>query len=203
MSERRLGTAAPLHELFERRYSPRAFADEPIGDGALRAMLEAARWAPSCFNEQPWTYLVAKREDRAEFARMAGCLNERNRAWAAEAPMLMVSIARTTFRRNGKPNRHAWHDVGLASACLTLQATALGLAVHQMAGFDRERVRETYGVPDGEEPVAMLAVGRPGDPETLPPDLAERERAPRTRKPLAGVAYRGAWGRKLLADDAG
>jgi nitroreductase len=184
----------PIHDLIRRRWSPRAFAPRPVEPDKLLRLLEAARWAPSSYNEQPWAYLVASSAGPAAFAKMLDCLVEGNRAWAKAAPVLMVSVAHRTLTRNGNPNPHAWHDVGLASAMLTLQATADGLAVHQMAGILPDRVRETYGVPADWDPVAGLAVGYPGDPDSLPDPLRQRELAPRTRKPLAEFIFADAWG---------
>jgi nitroreductase len=184
----------PVHELIRARWSPRAFADRPLSPETLCSLFEAARWAPSSFNEQPWSFIVARRDEADEFARLLACLVPTNQAWARHAPVLMISVATLGFARDGRPNRHALHDVGLAAAQLTLQAAALGLAVHQMAGIDRERVRATYGIPDGFEPVAGLAVGYPGEPASLPVQLGQRERAPRERKPLARFVFAGRWG---------
>lgn len=192
-------TAFPVHELIARRWSPRAFAPDPVTPEQLGSLLEAARWAPSAFNEQPWDLVFALREDGEAHARLAGCLVEANRAWAANAPLLMVTIAKLAFARNGKPNRHALHDVGLAAMSLVLQAEALGLAAHQMAGFDADAARRELAIPDGHEPVAFLAIGRRGDPNALPPELAEREAAPRVRRPLAELAHAGRFGERWSA----
>lgn len=184
----------PVHPLFRARWSTLAYADEPVEEETLASLLEAARWAASSFNEQPWSFLVARREDADAFERMLSTLAEGNRRWAKDAPVLMVSLAKTEFDRNGRPNDHAWHDVGQAAAHLALEAAARGLSVHQMAGFDAGRVRELYDVPEGVEPVAALAVGHPGDPGDLPEDLRDRELSPRTRRPLAETVFGGRWG---------
>lgn len=186
-------TPPAVHDLVRRRHSPRAFADRDVEPADLETLFQAARWAPSCFNEQPWSFVVASRRDRESFERIAGCLVESNRRWATSAPVLMVSVARTTFTKTGKPNRHAWHDVGLAMGQLSLQATALGLAVHQMAGFDRERARDRLDIPPGYDPVAAVAIGYPGDPASLPEDLRAREQAPRTRRETAAFVFHGRW----------
>jgi len=128
-----------IHPLLASRWSPRAFEDREISAGALNSMLEAARWAPSCFNEQPWRFIVARRRDGEEFERMLGCLVEVNQSWAKHAQVLMITVARMTFEHNGKPNRHAYHDLGLAVGNLSAQATELGVSLHQMAGFDAQR----------------------------------------------------------------
>jgi nitroreductase len=188
-------TQYPIHELLRRRWSPRAFSDRRVDPSTLRSLLEAARWAPSSSNEQPWSFLVARKDDEAEFGRLLSCLVESNQVWAQHAPVLMVSVARMSFEEEGKPNRHAFHDVGQAVADFTVEATALGLFVHQMAGFHPDKVRELYGVPKEFEPVAALALGYPGDPQTLPEKLRQRELAPRERKPIADFVFSGGWGK--------
>jgi nitroreductase len=188
-------TAYPLHDLIRSRWSPRAFADRPVDAGTLGSLLEAARWAPSSYNEQPWRFLVATKDDPAEFDRMLGCLVEGNQTWAKAAPVLMLSTASLRFARNGKPNPHAWHDVGLASANLVVQATAMGLVCHGMAGYNASQARAVYGIPDGFDVVAAWAVGYQGDPDSLPEQLRDRERDPRQRKPLSEMVYSGGWER--------
>ena len=187
-------TDFPIHDLLRRRWSPRTFADRPVEPEKLRSLLEAARWAPSSFNEQPWAYLVATRNDPEEYARLLSVLVEGNIAWAQRAPVLMLSLAKLNFERTGKPNRHAFHDVGLASANLVIQATALGLAVHQMAGFHAEKARELYGIPAGWEAVAAIALGYPGEADSLPEPIRQRELARRARKPLEQFVFTGRWG---------
>jgi nitroreductase len=149
-------TDHPIEEILKRRWSPRAFSDRLIETEKLQRMFEAARWAASSFNEQPWSFIVATREKPDEYAALLSCLTEKNQQWARRAPVLMVSVAKLNFEKNGKPNRHAFHDVGMAVSNLIVQATALGLYVHRMAGFSVETVRETYGVPEGFEPVAAM-----------------------------------------------
>jgi nitroreductase len=187
-------TSYPIEELLKRRWSPRAFSERPVEPEKLLRLWEAARWSASCANEQPWYFIVATKEDEAEYARLLSCLRENNQQWARHAPVLMVSVAKLAFDANGQPNRYAFHDVGLAVANLITQATALGLYVHQMAGFYPERVRDLYGVPDGFEPVAGIVLGYPGDPTRLPEDLQQRELAPRTRKPIESFVFERAWG---------
>lgn len=186
-------TRYPVHPLIRERWSPRAFADRPVAREMLGSLLEAARWAASCYNEQPWLFIVARKEDGPAFARVLSCLVPFNQEWAQKAPVLMLSLARTTFANNGKPNRHALHDVGAATAQLTFQATACGLSVHPMAGIDLDRIRAEYALPSDVEPVAGIAVGWLGDPETLPEKLREREKAPRERKSLDEIVL-GGWG---------
>ena len=187
-------THYPIHELLRRRWSPRAFSSRPVKPDTLRSLLEAARWAPSSYNEQPWSFIVATKEDEAEYARLLSCLVEGNIQWAQHAPVLMVSVAKLHFDENGERNRHALHDVGQAVANLIVQATALGLVVHQMAGILPEKVRALYGVPEQYEPVAGIALGYPGDPQSLTEGLRQRELAPRERKPLTEFVFSGRWG---------
>ena len=187
-------TQYPIHDLLKRRWSPRAFSDRLVEPATMRSLLEAARWAPSSSNEQPWSFIVATKQDPAEYARLLSCLVEGNIQWAQHAPVLMVSVARLSFEENGKPNRHAFYDVGQAVANLIVQATALGLVVHQMAGFHPDKVRELFGVPEQYEPVAAIALGYPGDPQSLPERLRNRELAPRERKPLTEFVFSGRWG---------
>ncbi len=195
-------TDAPLAEELRTRFSPRSFAPAPVPPATLRALLEAARWAPSCFNEQPWHFIVATRDDPHEYARMLDCLMPKNQQWAHTAPVLMLSVARLDFQSGAKPNRHALHDVGQAVAQLTVQARHMGLYVHQMAGFSQKKARETYAIPDGYEPVAAIALGTLGDPEALPDDFKQMETAPRTRRTLAEFTFTGAFGKPApLTDD--
>ena len=158
----------PIEEILRQRWSPRAFSDRNVEAKKLLSLFEAARWAPSSFNEQPWSFIVATHDSKAEFERLLNCLIPGNIAWAQNAGVLLLSIAKLHFTRDGKPNRHAFHDVGLAVGNLILQATALGLSVHQMAGFDVERARQTFGLPNGYEPVGGIALGYAAGVETLP-----------------------------------
>ena len=191
--EKPADTPHDLHPLLRGRWSPRAFSTEPITREELASLLEAARWAPSCFNEQPWRFIVALREE-AHFAALLSCLAEKNQAWAKDSAALVLSVAKTTFSHNDKPNRHAAHDVGLATMQLVLQGEALGIRAHQMAGFSAERAREVFAIPEGFEPLTAIALGNPGSPDTLPADLAERERTPRTRKDAPELFFGGSFG---------
>jgi nitroreductase len=184
-----------IHNLIEDRRSPRAFADRPVEQEQLETLFEAARWAPSAMNEQPWRFIYATKEDEKDFNRLFNCLVEGN-SWARNASALFVTVAKKTYDFNGNPNSHAWHDVGLATGNLLLQATELGLHVHLLGGFKADKAREVLGIPEGYEPVTMGAVGYIGDPETLPEALKARELAPRTRKPLQELVFRGKWAQK-------
>lgn len=165
----------------------------------LRSLFEAARWAPSSNNEQPWRFIVATKPDHeAEWKRLFDCLAEGNRIWVIRAPVLMLSVASLNFEDDGKPNRHALHDTGLAAENLVLQATALGLFAHQMAGFDMEKARIDLHIPTGYEPVAMIAVGHPGDPAVLSDRLRERELRSRSRRPINESVFLGQWGTPIF-----
>jgi len=183
-----------VHEIVRDRWSPRAFAEKPIPAEVLRSLFEAARWAPSSNNEQPWAFLVATKDDHTFHAKMVSILVEFNQVWARHAPVLAIAVSELAFARNGHPNRNAFYDTGAAVAHLTAEATARGLFVHQMAGFDPHKAIELFSIPTGWEPIAAFVIGYPGDPESLPETLRERELAPRTRKPLADFVMSGSWG---------
>jgi nitroreductase len=188
-------TSVPIHQLISERWSPRSFADRPVEPEKIRALFEAARWAASSFNGQPWRFIVATKDDAANYKRVLDSFVEFNQSWAKNAPVLAISVANLKFDHNGEPNRHAFHDVGQAAATLALQAEALGLAVHQMAGILPDKAREIFEIPEGYEAVAGLAIGYPGEPHTLPDHLKERELAPRERKPLDSLVFTGKWGK--------
>ncbi len=191
--EKPADTNLPIHELLRKRWSPRAFSSRPVSAETLQILLEAARWAPSSYNEQPWAYMVATQDNPEEFQRLLGTLVEGNRAWAQHAPVLMLSVAKANFDRTGQANRHAFHDTGLASMSLVLQATALGLGVHQMAGFSVEKARELFSIPQDWEPVAAIAIGYPVEAEAVHESLRAREFAPRSRKSLKDFVFSGKW----------
>ena len=190
-------TEYPIHDLLRQRWSPRAFDERPIEPEKLRSLFEAARWAPSSNNEQPWRFLVATKEHKTDYDRLCNCLVEGNRRWAYRAPVLILSVASLNFEDEAKPNRHAFHDTGMAVENLVLQATALGLVAHQMAGLDVEKARVDLKIPSGYEPVAMIAVGYPGDLASLPDRLREREQQPRSRQPISEWTFSGQWGTPL------
>jgi nitroreductase len=192
--EKAAETAHRIHHVIARRWSPRAFDERPVEADKLKSLFEAARWAPSSNNEQPWRFIVATKDSPTDHDRLLHCLVERNRKWAFRAPVLMLSVASLHFEDDGKPNRHALHDTGLAAENLVLQATSLGLQAHQMAGFDVQLARTTYLIPTGFDPVAMIAVGYPGDPAVLPNSLREREMNPRERQPIGDFVFSIKWG---------
>ncbi len=187
-------TNYPIHPLLAERWSPRAFADQPIPADVLGSLLEAARWAPSSRNEQPWRFVVVRREDEAAHARMVEVLSGNNRLWAGRAPLLIVGIAKKTVSQSGAPNSHAWYDLGQAVAHLSVQASAAGLHVHQMGGFDRTKAQVVLEIPDDFDPVVTIAVGYLGDLADLPEQLQARETAARSRRPLQESVFDGKWG---------
>jgi nitroreductase len=192
--KKRAETAYPVLDVIAERWSPRAFDPRPVDAAALRSLFEAARWAASCFNEQPWAYVVVGRED-ARFEEALACLAERNRLWARNAGALVFACARQRFERNDTQNRWASYDLGQATAHLALQAQSMGIAVHQMGGFSVERVREAFGVPEGAEPIAAIAIGYPGRLEDLDESFREKESAPGERKPQEEFVFESTWGR--------
>jgi nitroreductase len=184
----------PIHELLQKRWSPRAFAAQPVEPEKLRSVLEAARWSASGGNLQPWSFIIATKQEQPEaFARLVSCLMEGNVPWASQAPVLGIAIAKL-FRDPGKPNRHAFHDVGLALQNLLVQATALGLHGHMMGGFSHEKARAAFAIPEEYEAVTMFALGYLGDPSTLPETVRARELAARTRHPLTDFVFTERWG---------
>ena len=189
----------PIHDFIRQRWSPRAFADRAITRTELGGLLEAARWAPSSSNEQPWSFIVATRDNKTEFEKLFSCLVPGNQLWAGAAPVLMLSIAHMVFEEDNSPNRHALHDVGLAVENLILQGMSIGVFTHQMAGFHVNKARELFALPAGYEPVAMIALGYPGDPNTLPDTLRKRELAARSRKGLEEFVFAGRWGQRSPA----
>ncbi|MGB2632642.1 MAG: nitroreductase family protein [Candidatus Acidiferrum sp.] len=183
----------PVHDLIRHRWSPRAFADKPVPPEVLRSLFEAARWAPSSSNEQPWAFLVATKNDPA-YPKLLSTLVEFNQLWAKNAPVLAIAVSRLSFARTGHPNRNAFYDTGASVAHLTTEASARGLFVHQMGGFDPQKAKELFAIPADWEPIAAFVIGYPGDPQTLPETLRDRELAPRSRKPLSEFVMTGAWG---------
>ncbi len=187
-------TDFPVHDLIRHRWSPRAFSDKPVEPAILTSLFEAARWAPSSSNEQPWAYLVATKDNPEDFAKMLSVLVEFNADWAKNAPVLALAVSHLKFQSNGNPNRNAFYDTGAATILFSLEATARGLFVHQMAGFDPAKAKQVFEIPADWEPIAAFAIGYPGDPNSLSQKLQDREVAPRTRKPLSEFVMSGRWG---------
>jgi nitroreductase len=188
-------TDVDIHELFAGRWSPRAFSDQPVDRAQLHQVLEAARWAPSSSNLQPWRFLVFDRQRHAaEFQRAYDTLMPGNKTWNVTVPVL-ICVTATTVTPKGDPAKTAAYDTGAAAMALVLQAHALGLATHQMGGFDRDAFRSAFSIPDDIQIIAMIALGHFGDAGKLDDTLREREAAPRARKPLGESAFEGAWNR--------
>jgi len=171
----------PVADLIGQRRSSRAYSSEPIEPEKINSLFEAARWAPSSMNEQPWAYLYATKDQPELWNKLADLLNESNRVWAKEAPLLILSMARKTHIRTGAVNVSARYDVGAANAFLSMQATQFGLNVHQMGGFDRQKAIESFNIPETHEPIVIMAIGYLGDAENLSESLKQREVAPRER----------------------
>ncbi len=193
---RPIESAYPINYLLRQRWSPRTFSDRNVEPEKIRSVLEAARWAASSSNEQPWNFLVALKSETAEFEKMLSCLVEKNQQWARSAPVLMLACASTVSPRTQKPNRHAYYDLGQAVMSLVVEATALGLHLHQMAGFSPDKARELYAIPHSADAVAAIAIGYVGDPNSLPDELKSRELTPSERKPLGEFVYAGRWGER-------
>ena len=187
----------PIDDLIAERWSPYVFDSRPVAAHDLKALFEAARWAPSSYNEQPWRYIVATNEHAEEFERLLSCLVEGNQAWAKHAPVLALGVVSLLFDRNGKPNSCAQHDLGLASATLLFEATKRGLSVHQMVGILPERAMEVYNVPADFQVMTGIAIGYRGSPDAGDEKLAERDRAPRTRRAITEFVFSGNWGQSF------
>ncbi len=197
MSERKENPLTDIHTVISERWSPRAFdADKPVEQEKLLSVLEAARWAPSCFGDEPWRFVVTNRfEDEDAWQQMFSILVPGNQTWAQRAPVLMLACADSVFRANGKPNRWTHYDVGQASISLCLQATALGLVTHQMGGFDVDKAREVLKIPEQFTPMAAIALGYQGDASALDEDLQSVELAERKRQPMSENFFSGVWGK--------
>jgi nitroreductase len=187
--------AVPIHDLISHRWSPRAFDAKSVEKEKLRGVFEAARWAASSYNAQPWYFIVATKDDPENYAKVLSTFVEFNQSWAKNAPVVALSVAAHKMPHDGSQNRHAFHDVGQAAATLSLEATSLGLQVHQMAGINPEKAREVFHIPENFEAVAGIALGYPGDHMTLPEGrLRDTETGKRERKPASSFVFTGKWG---------
>ena len=191
-------TSRPVIGIISGRWSPRAFATGIPSKDDLASFFEAARWAPSCFNGQPWRFIVTIKDDTDAFKRGLYCLKDQNVVWAQNAPVLAFLVAGENFEHNGKPNTWSKFDCGLAMGQLILQAESMGWSVHVMAGFYPDKVRETFSIPEGFDPLVAFVIGRIGNPETLPEDLKAREMEPRKRKPLGETVFSARWGKRMF-----
>ena len=195
--EKLADTPLSIHDLIRARWSPRAFSDREVSEADLKTIFEAARWTASSFNEQPWRFMVARKSDGAAYAKLLGLLVPFNQAWAKSAPVLFIMAAKRGFSHNGTPNLYALHDAGQALAHVFLQATALGLHAHGMAGFDRDRARTELGIPDDYDLGAAVALGYLGSPDQLNEQQRQSELAKRTRKPLNEIIFGAEFGKPL------
>jgi nitroreductase len=193
-------TQEPILDVIANRWSGRAYdAKKPVTQQQIISMLEAARWAPSCFGDEPWRFIVwDKNKDAAAWKKAFECLVPGNQAWADNAPVLLLICADTLFTHNQKPNRWGAYDTGAAAVSLCLQATSMGLMTHQMGGFDGEKTRETFNIPEQFQMMSMLAVGYAADVDSLTDELKERELAPRKRKALSELFYEGVWNQPII-----
>lgn len=199
MSAKHASTAVPIHELIASRWSGRAFDGKRLLSGEqVTALLEAARWSPSCYGDQPWRFVVCdKASDPAAWQRALDCLVPFNAGWACNAPLLVVVCADPKFGHNASDNRWAGYDTGAAALALCLQANAMGMSTHQMGGFDEAKARAAFGIPAASPIFAVIAVGFLGSDEQLDAELRQREGAPRARKALGETFYAGAWGKPV------
>ncbi len=182
------------HKVIEpvaKRWSPRAFSSKPIQKETLKTLFEAARWAASAFNEQPWRFIIGTKENPEQYQKVLSCANEWNQKWASLAPVLVLTIAKTKYTHNDEPNKHAHYDLGAAVTALSLEATAHDIFVHQMAGIYPEKAQEVFAVPEGYEVASMLAIGYLGDLKDLPEEFHKGETRERVRKPLNTLIFDG------------
>ncbi|MCO6500429.1 MAG: nitroreductase family protein [Vicingus serpentipes] len=182
-----------INKLISERYSPRAFSDQPITEDQIKLILKAASLAASSYNEQPWRFVYALKENQEAFSRVFSCIMDFNHDWAKHAPALIVCVVKDNLSLNDKPNIHAWHDMGLAVGNLSLQALSMGIYVRQMGGFDSEIARTQLSIPKGYTPISVIALGYIGDINNLPVYLQERENSPKQVKPLEEVIFEGTW----------
>lgn len=199
MIEKKALTEKPVDPLIAKRWSGRAYNPQrPVSEEQLISLLEAARWSPSCYGDQPWRFIVCKRDtDPQPWGLALQCLSEGNRQWAGNSVLFILVFADTIFLRNGKANRWAEYDTGAAAMSVCLQACSLGLMAHQMGGFDADQIQSSFMVPERYSAMAVIAIGYQLDRSELPETLAERELAPRNRRPLGDMFYSGSWGRPI------
>ncbi len=192
--------AHPVQDIISGRWSPYAFDERLIDDADLLSLFEAARWAASAYNEQPWRFIVATRNELESFEEMLTCLVDANSAWAHHASALAIGVVSLNFAHNGKANAMATHDLGLASATLTVEAGARGIQVHQMSGILPDRARELFDIPEDFAAVTALAIGYPGEAPDHGEGIRERDQMPRSRRPLTETLFTGTWGKAFDRD---
>ncbi|HWK54213.1 MAG TPA: nitroreductase family protein [Hyphomicrobiales bacterium] len=199
MLKKSIDTSAPIHTLFSQRWSGICFdPDRPVPHELLVGVAEAARWAPSCFGDEPWRFLICSRADNlAAWDKAWSCLTEGNQAWCRYAPVLIITCTNTVFKRNGKPNAYHAYDAGAAAVSLCLQAASLGIMTHQMGGFSADKASELFAIPEDFRPLAMMALGYQLPPERFPEEWRARETKPRQRQPLQERFFAGEWDKGL------
>lgn len=200
MFDKKASTQFPINELLASRWSGRAYdPDRPLTSQQLITLMEAGRWAPSCFGDEPWRFIICDRaSNNTAWEQAFDCLVEGNQAWARQAPVLVIITADTQFEHNGKPNKFGQYDTGAAAMSICLQATDMGLMAHQMGGFDPAKASETFAIPERYVPIAMMTLGYQLAKAHIPEDMKERELAERKRKPLGDCFFDGVWGRGIV-----
>ncbi len=197
MFDKKAKTSVPVNDLIARRWSGRAYdATRPVSEEQITSLLEAARWSPSCFGDQPWRYIIFnKHKNQVAWDQAYSCLSEGNQSWAKDAPVLILSVADSIMSKTGKPNRWGQYDTGAATMSLCIQATELGLMVHQMGGFDKDKSSELFSIPDQFIPMAMMTIGYQLPAEKIEGEIRDREFSERARNPLSQNFFEGTWGK--------
>ena len=192
-------TQTPINETLANRWSGRAYdASKKVSHEQIIALLEAARWAPSCFGDQPWRFMVwDKARDIIAWQQAFDCIVPGNQSWAKDAPLLVLACADTLFNHNQQPNRWAQYDTGAAAENLCLQASSMGLVAHQMGGFASDKIREVFAIPEQFTLMAMISVGVPADISSVEGEALAREIAARTRRPIGELFYANSWGQAI------
>jgi len=193
--KKQANTQFPINNLLEKRWSPRAFSDKAVEEDKLKKVFEAARWSASCFNEQPWRFIIGVKDKDNTYDNIFNTLVVGNQIWCKFAPVLVLLAAKKNFTYNGKPNNWSTYDLGQAAAYISVQATAEGLHVHQMAGFNQSKVRVMFSVPEDFEIITAMAIGYIGDPEILPDELKKSELAERKRNQMNSQLFSVKWGK--------
>jgi nitroreductase len=190
-----------IDELIKKRFSTRAYSERLVEKEKLVELFEAAQWAPSSMNEQPWRFIITTKNEEESFNKLFDTLSDGNKIWAVKAPVLILVSAKKTIDRNGKLNRYSFYDTGSAVAFLVLQAMEMGLYVHQLGGFNVNEAANELNVPNDYEPVVVLVLGYRSDVQDLPENLRVREKAVRTRQPLENIVFEGEFGRSFINDE--
>lgn len=195
---KKANTSFSINTILENRWSPRAFADKKVDKETLQRILEACRWSPSCFNEQPWQFIIGQKNSyQSTYDKILNSLTTSNQVWAKTADILMLACGRKYFKQNNKENNYTRYDVGQSVAHLTFQAMTEGVFVHQMAGFSVAKVIEEFNIPSEVEPISVIALGYLGSPDILPTNLKEKEIGERNRQALELIFFTEEYGKPL------